>query len=147
MTHQHSSRADQVWLHIGQMFGADSLARKFGETPPDDWRKMIDRLNEHELSRGLRRLVGSGRGHVPTLPEFLRMAREVGGDYADDAPKALPSPQSMRGEPKRFELDEANFPSVSVNGYRYALHRLDSLLPQTRALVEAEAKRLGKLAA
>jgi hypothetical protein len=147
MTQQQSSRADSVWRHIGQMFGADSLERKFGATPPDDWRKMIDRLQEHELSRGLRRLAGSGRGHVPTLPEFLRMCREVGGDYADDAPKALPSPQSMRGEPKRFDLDERQYPSVTVNGFRYALHTLDSLPDGIRALVVAEAKRAGKIAA
>ena len=145
MTQQQSSRVDKVWLHIGQMFGADSLARKFGDQPPDDWRRLIDRLGEHELSRGLRRLAGSGRAHVPTLPEFLRMCREVGGDYADDAPKALPSPASLRGEPKQFPDNERDFPSATVNGYRYALHRLDSLPEKTRALVDAEARRLGKL--
>ena len=141
------SRADIVWRHLAQMFGGDSLARKFGEAPPEDWARLLGRLSEHELSRGLRRLAGSGRAHVPTLPEFLRMCREVGGDYADDAQKALPSPASMRGEPKQFADNERDFPSVTVNGTRYALHRLDSLPDGIRALVVAEAKRAGKIAA
>lgn len=91
-----SSRADSLWRHLAQMFGADALSRKYGDSIPHDWRKMVDALSEFELGRGMRRLANSGKAHVPTLPEFLRMAREIGGDYAGDPrpdTKALASPQ------------------------------------------------------
>lgn len=78
------SRIDTVWRHMAQMFGVDVLARKFGDTPPDDWRHFVNRLSEHELTRGMRRLASSGKQFPPTLPEFLKMAHEVGGDWAGD---------------------------------------------------------------
>lgn len=81
-----NDRADALWRRLAGMFGAETLARKFGETPPDEWRISLSRLTDSELQKGLRRLTTSGKGHVPTLPEFLRMCREVGGDYEDPVP-------------------------------------------------------------
>jgi len=49
--------------------------------------------------------------------------------------------------PTKYPDNERDFPSVTVNGTRYALHRLDSLPDGIRALVVAEAKRAGKIAA
>jgi hypothetical protein len=80
----NESRIDMVWRHMAQMFGADALQRKFGDLAPDDWRQFVNRLSEHELKRGLRRMVNSGKSFPPTLPEFLKMAHEVGGDYPGD---------------------------------------------------------------
>lgn len=91
----NESRIDMVWRHMAQFFGADALQRKFGDTPPDDWRQFINRLSDYELKRGLRRMVNGGKAFPPSLPEFLRMAHEVGGDYPGDAqynPKQIAAP-------------------------------------------------------
>ena len=81
----NESRIDMVWRHMMQMFGADAVQRKFGDTPPDDWAQFINRLSDYELKRGLRRMVNGGKAFPPSLPEFLKMAHEVGGDYPGDA--------------------------------------------------------------
>lgn len=91
----NESRIDMVWRHMAQMFGADALQRKFGDTPPDDWKQFINRLSDYELKRGLRRMVNGGKSFPPSLPEFLKMAHEVGGDYPSDErynPKQIAAP-------------------------------------------------------
>lgn len=78
------------------MFGSDAVARKFGETPPPEWAAALSRLSEIEVERGLRRLVYSGASHVPTLPEFMKLARTVGDSHEFGEPQsrqALPAPQ------------------------------------------------------
>lgn len=62
------------------MFGADTLDRRYGLTPPDSWRDTFDRMPHVELQRGLRRLSFSGARHLPTLPEFVKLCRVVGDD-------------------------------------------------------------------
>jgi hypothetical protein len=48
----------------------------------------------------MRRLVHSGRAHVPSLPEFVRLCRTVGNDeeFGGDPPKALPAPDEFQGD-------------------------------------------------
>ncbi len=88
-------RSGMLWRTLAGLFGADSLERKFGKTPPREWVGLLRTLNDFELQRGLKRLAYCGKGHVPTLPEFLRMAREVGSDIDDNQPRI---PQSHRLE-------------------------------------------------
>lgn len=87
------SRANKIWKHFAGMFGSDAVERKYGSTPPPEWEVMLRRLNDFEIDRGVKRLAYSGKAHVPTLPEFTRMCREIGGEY-DEGPKklALPAP-------------------------------------------------------
>lgn len=94
----NESRIEMVWRHMMQMFGADALQRKFGDSPPDDWSAFINRLSDYELKRGLRRMVNGGKAFPPSLPEFLKMAHEVGGDYPGDAqynPKQIAAPSGV----------------------------------------------------
>jgi hypothetical protein len=56
---------------------------------------MVGRMNDFELQRGMRRLVASGKAHVPTLPEFVKLCRSVGDDSefgGAKAANALPAP-------------------------------------------------------
>lgn len=82
-----SDRTDALWRRLADMFGAERLRKTFGPTPPPTWEQALARLKDFELERGMRRLVYGGKGHIPTLPEFLRMCREVGGEQWADADK------------------------------------------------------------
>lgn len=99
LSHHEPSRASEIWKHFAGMFGADAVERKFGRTPPPEWEVMLRRLKDYEIDRGVKRLAYSGKAHVPTLPEFARMCREIGGEY-DEGPKriALPPPSTFSGD-------------------------------------------------
>lgn len=85
------SRADEVWRRLVGLFGGDAVARKFGDKPPEEWVGVIAQLNDYQLTRGMARLVASGRAHVPTLPEFRKLCVEVRNDDIDrPAVPALP---------------------------------------------------------
>lgn len=91
-----AERANQVWERLLGCFG-DSLIRKFDETPPPEWVSGIGSLNDHQLAKGMRRLVLSGKTHPPTLPEFLKLCRTIG--YTDDVQDtpALPPHPALEG--------------------------------------------------
>jgi hypothetical protein len=101
------SRATEIWKRFGGMFGVDAVERKFGKTPPIEWQAMLGRLKDFEIDRGVKRLAYSGKGHVPTLPEFTRMCREIGGEY-DEGPKrpALPNPGTWQGDEWDIEANQ-----------------------------------------
>jgi hypothetical protein len=54
-------------------------------------------LNDYQLAQGMRRMLYSGKGHPPTLPEFMKLCRTVG--HADDVPDrpALPAHPALEG--------------------------------------------------
>lgn len=89
------SLVDELWSVLCGCFGSDAMARKFGKTPPPEWRDLIGGLKPYELSRGVRRLGYSGKRDVPSLPEFLKLCRAV-SDEADgpiSQPLALEAPE------------------------------------------------------
>lgn len=69
-----------LWLTFAGMYGAKSLEAKFGATPPDEWRRDIARLKDYEVDRGLARMKARGEAHIPSLPMFIRLCREVIND-------------------------------------------------------------------
>jgi hypothetical protein len=89
-------RARVVWERLLGLYG-DSLLRKFGPEPPDEWTAALTQVNEHQLARGMRRLLFSGKPHAPSLPEFMRLCRNVGNDEFEEgeSPVALPNPQGQ----------------------------------------------------
>jgi hypothetical protein len=96
-----TDRAPEVWRRLIGLFGGDSVRRKYGDTPPTEWASVIAKLNDYDLERGMRRLVHSGRGHVPSLPEFVKLCRTVG--QADDVPDAPQNPQLSAPDDGRFD--------------------------------------------
>lgn len=78
-----------IWDRLLGCFG-DALLRKFGKTPPAEWVGGINMLNDAQLERGLRRLVFGGKGHPPSLPEFVRVCRAIGNDEFEEGRDELP---------------------------------------------------------
>lgn len=99
-----ADKISALWKRMAEMFGAKALESKFGPTPPDTWRIAIDRLKDFELERGMRRMVYGGKPHIPSLPEFLRMCREVGGEYDGDAKPVPPARQLEHQALPRWEV-------------------------------------------
>lgn len=75
----------------------DSLLRKFGDEPPQEWVSVIADLRDYQLERGMRRLLGQGKPHPPSLPEFRRICLEASNDREDSGP-ALPAPDNFSGD-------------------------------------------------
>lgn len=91
--------ATAVWRALGELFGPEAVTRKFGPQAPESWRAAIRSLRAHELERAMRRLLHGGKAYVPTLPEFIKLAKTIGGqDPADpvtSGPLAeLPNPDN-----------------------------------------------------
>lgn len=77
----------------------DSLLRKFGEEPPEEWCAVIRDLSDFQLARGMRRLVASGRTAAPSLPEFRSFCTRMGHDEdAAERPPALGAPDTFAGD-------------------------------------------------
>lgn len=89
-THDTSSRCSDLWQRLIGLFGADAVRRKFGDSPPPEWVSVIASLDDFQLQRGMRRLVYSGKAHVPTLPEFVKLCRTVG--IEDEGPSEPAGP-------------------------------------------------------
>lgn len=90
------SAATEVWRRFAGMFGADALERKFGREIPAEWQAMCGRLNDYQIQRGIRQLAYSGKAHVPSLPEFVKLCRDAEHDARPAAVHpALTSGQSQ----------------------------------------------------
>jgi hypothetical protein len=85
------------------MYGADALIRKYGDRPPEEWSRVVNAMRRPEFERGLRRLLHSGKAMIPTLPEFLRLAREVGGENDPAQPLLLTPP--LQPPPDQLVVD------------------------------------------
>lgn len=96
-TNTHASPAAEVWRRFAGMFGADTVARKFGDTIPEEWHAMLSRLNEYQIQRGIRMLAYSGKAHVPSLPEFVKLCRDAEHDRELTSKPALPNPDAFQG--------------------------------------------------
>lgn len=114
------SKANDLWLRFRGMFGADAVERKFGPTPPDEWKSLIGSLNDFELERGMRRLVYSGKAHVPTLPEFGKMCRTVGDEIDLNMPRPIALPPPPSGKFDGWDI------SANIRFWKYISHRLSS---------------------
>lgn len=74
------SAAVEVWRRFAGMFGADAVERKYGREIPPEWIAMCGRLNDYQVQRGIRQLAYSGKQHVPSLPEFVKLCRDAEHD-------------------------------------------------------------------
>lgn len=104
MTHPWSQNktdmAKAIWVRLLGCFG-ESLIRKFGPTPPQEWVDGLGMLSPLQQERGLRRLVFGWKGGPPSLPEFMRLCRSVGSDEFEEGPAklpALPPPDTWEGD-------------------------------------------------
>src|SRR6185295_4106792 len=86
------SKATEVWRRFAGMFGREAVARKYGEEIPDEWHAMLGKLTEFQVGRGVRMLAYSGKQHVPSLPEFVKLCRDAEHDREFQSKPALPAP-------------------------------------------------------
>jgi hypothetical protein len=93
-----ADRASEFWIVFCDTFGAPGVEAKYGSTPPAVWRASIGKLNDFEFARGCRRMLRFRKG-VPSLPEFLNLCREVGGEDDQPVPTAfrLTAPSETAG--------------------------------------------------
>lgn len=81
-----------MWDKLLGYFG-DSLLRKFGEVPPDEWIEAIAELNDFQIRRGFKRLRHDWNGGAPSLPDFMRYCRAIGDSAPDEGPsERIPVP-------------------------------------------------------
>ena len=93
-----ASLAAEVWRRFAGMFGREAVARKYGEQIPEEWPAMMSRLNEYQVQRGIRMLAYSGKQHVPSLPEFVKLCRDAEHDHGGPARPALDKPPEWNGD-------------------------------------------------
>lgn len=85
-----TTKTTEIWKSFAGMYGADALLKKFGATPPPEWLSMIARLQDFEIDRAMRRLAYGAKSYVPSLPEFVKLARTIANDDWDEpAPSGL----------------------------------------------------------
>jgi hypothetical protein len=75
----------------------ESLIRRFGPTPPDEWGDVVGSLNDYQLRQGMRRLAFSGKSSAPSLPEFVKLCRAIG--HLDDIPDQVPALPAIKHQP------------------------------------------------
>jgi hypothetical protein len=93
-----NSPATEVWRRFAGMFGADAVARKYGNEIPPEWHAMLAKLNEHQVARGVRMLAYSGKPHVPSLPEFVKLCRDAEHDREGSDRLSLPPRNNYPGD-------------------------------------------------
>jgi hypothetical protein len=59
------------------MFGVDSLKRKYGLKPPDEWEASLSHLTDAQIRNGVDKLLKSGTEHMPSLPQFVAMCHQA----------------------------------------------------------------------
>lgn len=62
-------RAKRVWQRLIEWYGA-RIVEQYGESPPDDWRDVIDAADNDTVKRGLGLIRTRYVQHPPTLPQF-----------------------------------------------------------------------------
>ena len=86
-----SARARRVWDRLIGWYGT-RVADTYGEDPPRDWCRMIDRVNDNDVKRALSIVRTKHPSHPPTLPEFESALRPPAPQYRDPHE---PSPQEL----------------------------------------------------
>ena len=73
-----SETVDEVWASLGDIFGT-SWVREHGEKPPAAWASNLERLEPHQIVRGLTNIIDAGLAYPVNLSEFMGYcAKETG---------------------------------------------------------------------
>ena len=95
MNEWYQNKADKVsavWSKLAGLYG-NRFTREFGDTAPEEWENIISVLQDHELSRGFRKLLAKGSGSAPTLPQFYAACKYA--DEEESRPSATPDKLSL----------------------------------------------------
>lgn len=70
-------QARQTWKRFCSWYGADSVERKYGLQPPEDWCDCIEDLGEATLAKAMAQVREKFPTWMPSLPEFEQIVREL----------------------------------------------------------------------
>lgn len=73
-----SARAKRVWQRMREWYGV-RVVDSFGETPPEDWCRVIDAADNSMVQRGLQLMRQRHLQHPPSLPQFEQLIRPPAG--------------------------------------------------------------------
>ena len=69
-----SKRSKVMWTRLVEWYGA-RLIEQYGDSPPADWRRIIDNTDHETIKRGLSIIRNRYLDHPPTLPQFEQAMR------------------------------------------------------------------------
>lgn len=69
-----SARAKKFWARMREWYGV-RVVEQYGDTPPDDWRRIIDSTDNETVKRGLAIIRSRYFDHPPTFPQFEQAMR------------------------------------------------------------------------
>ena len=94
------NKIEQVWAALTDMYGSKFMTA-YGDKPSQMWTVAINGFKEHEIQRGLRKLLHKGAGTPPTLPQFVVACKYSEEDDQTPNPPtvALPRIASQYDEP------------------------------------------------
>ena len=75
------------------------MQREYGDLPPHSWVFAISELRDHQIERGIRKLINKGGASAPTLPQFVSACKW--SDESDQEPTQsnVALPESPYNEP------------------------------------------------
>lgn len=85
-----ASRTADLWRRFIGCFGGDAVHRKYGDGIPPEWTGVVAQLTDAQLEKGVKRMVYNGVGHLPSLPEFVKLCRSVSREYDEGPQKEAP---------------------------------------------------------
>jgi len=80
----------RVWVQLAEIFGK-AFYREHAKTPPNLWVQAIDRLQDHEIIRGLANLANDNLQFPANLSQFVSACkrtppvRQLGVKYLEDS--------------------------------------------------------------
>lgn len=80
-----------------EMYGT-KLTSNYGDVAPQMWKVTINGFKDHELARGLRKLMYKGSGTPPTLPQFVAACK-----YTDEEDQPIQTDKPLLEKPEYKE--------------------------------------------
>jgi hypothetical protein len=80
------------------MFG-NKMQREYGDLPPHSWVFAISELRDHQIERGMRKLLNKGGASAPTLPQFVSACKWSDESDQEPTPSNVALPESPYNEP------------------------------------------------
>lgn len=88
----------EVWKTLCEMFG-NKMQREYGDLPPNSWVFAISELRDHQIERGMRKLLNKGGASAPTLPQFVSACKWYEETDTEPETDTVSLPESPYNEP------------------------------------------------
>lgn len=75
------------------------MQREYGDMPPNSWVFALTELRDHQIERGMRKLLNKGGASAPTLPQFVSACKWSDETDQEPTPSHTALPESPYNEP------------------------------------------------